>query len=395
MSLASLQHIEKIFGSIVCALLHLPAKFIPRPKDANPNQVQKLLVVKFFGIGSLVLATPFFQAARARFPNAEIHLLTLSSNREITAMMKELDQVHFLNLGGNTLSAIAAFSGCLIKTFRGGYDVLIDMEFYTRASAVVSLASWAPVRIGFHSRGVYRGDIQSHRVPFNAYWHVTKNFLSLLDPFGQTDTTDALVPTLAVNPELLQETRDVLERLGENKSRYIVINANAGELAYERRWLPDRFAQLAARLSAQYDLSCVFIGAPGEKDYVQGIVDETIAQGAKALNTAGHLNLESMAQLCRESLLVISNDSGPLHVAAAMGTPIVGFFGPETPVLYGPVGKGHLVFHQSLSCSPCINIEQSKHLKCWHPSPICQERTSVEQAFEAICTAYDGVLSAP
>lgn len=395
MSLASLQHIEKIFGSIVCALLHLPAKFIPRPKDPNPDQVQKLLVVKFFGIGSLVLATPFLRAARARFPNAEIHLLTLSSNREITAMMKELDQVHFLNLGGNIFSAIAAFSACLIKTFQGGYDVLIDMEFYTRASAVVSLASWAPMRIGFHSRGVYRGDIPSHRVPFNAYWHVTKNFLSLLEPFGQTETTDALVPSISVHPELLKDARAVLERLGGNKPRFIVINANAGELAYERRWLPDRFAQLAARLSSHYDVSCIFIGAPGEKDYVQGIVDEALAQGAKALNTAGQLNLEAMAQMCRESLLVISNDSGPLHVAAAVGASIVGFFGPETPVLYGPVGDGHLVFHQSLSCSPCINIEQSKHLKCWHPSPICQERTSVEQAFKAICTAYDAVLSAP
>jgi len=347
-SLSSLQHIEKIFGSIVCALLHLPAKFIPRPQKQPPEQVQKLLVVKFFGIGSLVLATPFFRAARTRFPNAEIHLLTLSSNREITKMIPDLDQVHFLDLGGNVITAIAAFSACLLKTFRGGYDVLIDMKLYTRAYAVVSLASWAPVRVGFHSRGVYRGDIQSHRVPVNAYWHVTRNVLSRLEPFGRGHVADAL-PSTIIAPELLKHARDVVEHVGENEPRFFVVNANAGELAYERRWLPERFSQLAARLSSKYDMRCVFIGSPKERAYVQGIVDEANAQGAKAHNVAGQLSLEAMAQICRDSRLVISNDSGPLHIAAATGTPVVGFFGPETPVLYGPVGDGHLVFHQSLS----------------------------------------------
>jgi len=352
--------------------------------------VRKVLVVKFFGIGSLVLATPFLRAVRKVFPNAEIHLLTLSSNREITALIPTIDRVHCVDLGANPLSALRAFVGGLIQTFKGRYEVLIDMEFYTRASAIVALSSWAPVRVGFHSQGVYRGNLPNRRVPFNAYWHVTQNFLSLLEPFGFDVQSADTRPALAVPQPLTDQAQAQIEGLGA----FIVINVNAGELAYERRWSPQRFGELAARLSTTYDLTCVFIGAPGERDYVQGAVEGALALGARAVNSAGQLNLVSMAQICREGLLVITNDSGPLHIAAATNTPVVGFFGPETPVLYGPTGDNHLVFHHPLSCSPCINIEQGKHLKCWHDRPICQDRTTVEDAFKGICHTYGALLSA-
>lgn len=347
-------------------------------------------MVKFFGIGSLVLSTPFFRAAREQFPNAKIHLLTLSSNREITPMMPDVDFVHFVDLGGNVFAAIGAFIACLIKTFQGRYDVLIDMEFYTRASAVVSLASWAPVRVGYHSRGVYRGNIQSHRVPFNAYWHVTKNFVALLEPFGCDVSACDTLPQISIATDL---NNNALQLVNAQDDAFVVFNPNAGELAYERRWAPERFAQLAAKLCDRYGVACLFIGAPSERSYVQGCVDEAQKLGANALNTAGDLNLEGMAQICRESRLVITNDSGPLHIAAATHTPVVGFFGPETPVLYGPAGEGHLIFHQDLSCSPCINIEQSKLLKCWHDRPICQEITQVDEVFKAICKAYGKILT--
>ena len=388
--MASLQHVEKLFGTLVCGLLHGPAKLIPKPRNMDPDHVKKVLVVKFFGIGSLVIATPFFREARKRFPNAEIHLLTLSSNRPVMNMIEGVDHVHYVDLGGNLASAVAAYVGTLWRTFKGGFDVLIDMEFYTRASAVVSLASWAPVRIGYHAAGIYRGGLQNYRVTFNNYWHVTQNFMSLLEPYGYDHSDDDMLPHLVIPEGLGTAAQAVVDQLGP---RYIVINVNAGELAFERRWHPERFAELGHKLSQHYTLPCVFIGAPSERAYVEAVVEQVCAQGGQAINTAGDLNLSEMAQICREARLVVSNDSGPLHVAAASGTPVVGFFGPETPVLYGPSGDGHLVFHEDLSCSPCINIEQGKRLKCIHASTLCQEATSPEFAFKAIQSKYDLLLT--
>ena len=358
----------------------------------NPEAVEKVLVVKFFGIGSLVLATPFFREAQKLFPNAEIHLLTLSSNRQIAKMLPDLDRVHFVELGANVFSAVVAYTACLFKTFKQRHDVLIDMEFYTRASAILSLASRARVRIGYHSLGVYRGDVHSHRIPFNSYWHVTRNFLSLLAPFGLQQPEQN--PTLRIKfaDRHTKQTEEVLAALGGDDSRFIVVNVNAGELAYERRWLPDRFARLAAWLSKRYDLTCVFIGSRNDRPYTQAVVDAAHAEGGKVLNVAGELDLESLAQVFLKCLLVISNDSGPLHVAAAVGARVVGFYGPETPVLYGPVGDGHLSFHEFLSCSPCINIEQGKRFKCWHKTLLCQEGTTAEFAFQKIRERFEDIL---
>ncbi|MEG3616827.1 glycosyltransferase family 9 protein [Magnetovibrio sp. PR-2] len=387
--MASLQHVEKLFGTLVCGLLHGPAKLIPKPRDMDPDHVKKVLVVKFFGIGSLVIATPFFAEARKRFPNAQIHLLTLSSNRPVMGMIEDVDQVHYVDLGNNLFSAVLAYVGTLWRTYWGRFDVLIDMEFYTRASAVVSLASWSPVRIGYHAAGIYRGGLQNHRVTFNSYWHVTKNFMSLLEPYGYDHSDDDVLPHLTIPDGLSEQAQAVIDNVGP---RYIVVNVNAGELAFERRWYPKRFAELGQKLSQHYELPCVFIGAPSERAYVDAVVAQVLELGGRAVNTAGELDLCSMAQICREARLVISNDSGPLHVAAATGTPVVGFFGPETPTLYGPSGSGHLVFHENLSCSPCINIEQGKRLKCIHETTLCQEATTADFAFKAIQAKYETLL---
>lgn len=395
-ALATLQQVERVFGTLTCALLHTPAKLIPGARSMDPDKVKKVLVVKFFGIGSLVLATPFFREARSLFPNAEIHLLTLSSNREITKMIPELDRVHHVSLGSNIFSAVVAYITCLFQTFSQRYDVLIDMEFYTRASAVLSVASWAPVRIGYHSRGVYRGDIHNFKIPFNSYFHVTKNFLSLLEPYHYEPQDTIQAPQIAVAKELQGPAIKALSNIEAlSLSKFIVINVNAGELAYERRWMIDRFVQLTVQLGQVYDLTCVFIGSQHDRAYTQQAVDGVLAKGEKALNVAGELDLVSLAQLFQKSSLVLSNDSGPLHIAAAVGARVVGFYGPETPILYGPVGEDNIALCATLSCSPCINIEQGKHLKCWHETLLCQEGISVDYAYEEIKKNYDDVLSSP
>ena len=113
----------------------------------DPAGVKKLLIIKFFGIGSLVLAEPLVRKARHLFPNAEIHVLTLSSNAQVMGMIPGVDRVRLVDLGGNIAQAIWAYLGTMWVAFRGRYDAVLDLEFYTRASAVVSLASWSPVRV--------------------------------------------------------------------------------------------------------------------------------------------------------------------------------------------------------------------------------------------------------
>ena len=390
--LASLQRIEKILGNVVCAFLSVPALLLRHQALPDPRNVKKVLVVKFFGIGSLVLATPFFRTARKTFPKAEIHLLTLSSNNDIIKMIPDVDHVHFVHLGINVVTAVLAFVACLFRINRGGFDVLIDMEFYTRASSVVTFASWAPARVGYHSRGVYRGAIHNFRVPFNVYWHVTRNFIGLLAPFGVEVPATAAAPRLKIPAAAAAQSAEVLAPFGGKGVRYLIVNVNSGELAFERRWLPDRFADLTSRLCGKYDLFALFVGSRGERPYVERVVEKVVEAGGRAHNLAGDLTLECLIELCRGSVLTISNDSGPVHLAAAAEARVVAFFGPETPVLYGPIGDNHLVFYKHPACSPCITVEYGKQLDCWHQTPFCQVAITVDDVMRRIENHYGPIL---
>jgi len=389
--LATLQRIENLLGSIVCAGLSLPALFLKNEKKPDPEKVKKVLVVKFFGIGSLILAMPFLKTARKQFPNAEIHLLTLAANRPLMDMVTTIDRVHYINLGDNVFSAISAFSKGLIETARGRYDVLVDMEFYTRASSIVTFFSLAPVRIGYHSRGVYRGNLHNHHVPFNVYRHVIQNFLGLLEPFDVKIPSRSPVPKLNIPAVAFVEAERVLPEYTTKK--FMIINVNAGELAYERRWFPENFTELTCKLCKSYGLEAVFVGSISERDYVEVIAQNVSKNGCKAHNLAGSISLSGFAALCEQSILMLSNDSGPLHVGAAVGAKVVGFFGPETPVLYGPAGSGHLVLHDDIPCSPCITAEQGKQLACWHQLPFCQSNITVDLAYQRIVKRYHEHLS--
>lgn len=390
--LTTLQRIENLAGSIVCACLSVPALFLPDGDIADKATVKRVLVVKFWGIGSLVLAEPFFERLRETYPDAEIHLLTLWDNRQIVPMLKQIDEAHYVNLGGNLVTAILAFVGCLGRTLAGKWDVLIDMEFYTRASSVVAFCSRAPLRIGYHSRGVFRGRIHNHRIPFNVYWHVSQNFIGLLAPFGVDVPKAPPRPVLDLPEDSGREAEDVLNSLDISGDRFLVVNVNAGELAYERRWFPERFAELTARLYDAYRLPALFIGSASERDYVQRVCDAAEAQGARTVNLAGQTGLAVVAELCRRAALTITNDSGPLHVACAAGARVAGFFGPETPVLYGPLGEGNLAIYEGIACSPCINVERGKQLVCWHHLPFCQEGITVDKALQAITVGFGPVL---
>ena len=389
--MATLQRIENLLGSIVCAALSLPALFLKNNKTPDPEKVKKVLIVKFFGIGSLILAIPFLNTARKQFPNAEIHLLTLAANRPLMDMVTIIDHVHYINLGDTIFSAISAFSKGLIETARGRYDVLVDMEFYTRASSIVTFFSLAPVRIGYHSRGVYRGHIHNHRIAFNVYRHVIRNFLGLLEPMGIKIPAKSPLPKLNIPPNAYKEAEDILPQYTTKK--FMIVNVNAGELAYERRWFPENFAELTCKLCKDYNVEAVFVGSNGERDYVESVAQEVVKSGYKVHNLAGSISLSGFAALCEHSILMLSNDSGPLHVGAAAGAKVVGFFGPETPVLYGPSGSGHLVLHDDIPCSPCITAEQGKQLACWHQLPFCQSNITVDIAYQRIVKRYHQHLS--
>jgi ADP-heptose:LPS heptosyltransferase len=387
----TLQAVERLCGGAACSVLGGLAWLLPSG-PVPTEKVRRVLLVKFWGIGSLVLAAPLFNKTRETFPGAEIVLMTLSANQGVVKMLPGIDRVAFVDLGSSLPSAVWAYLRCLFRAFRLRPDVMLDMEFYTKASAILSFFSRAPMRVGYHSPGVWRGRIHNHPIAFNVYWHVSSNFLSMLEPFGVAPDSNPRQSELLGLERCRSQAQGVLKRLGLNASAFILVNVNAGELATERRWPQERFAELSARLCQAYGLPVVFVGSKAETAYTSDVWAKAKKAGATGENLVGALSLDELVGLCALSSLVITNDSGPLHLAVAAGARTASFFGPETPVLYGPTGPDHLVLFAGIPCSPCINAEHGKRTFCWRGTLHCQLGVSVQQAFEGIARRFGSVL---
>lgn len=387
----TLQYLENLLGGFACSILSLFSILLGKGDHPEPDKVKRVLCLKFWGIGSLILATPLFREAKRSFPNATIELLTLSGNRSVVKMLPGVDRVHYLDIGGNVLWAIISFLKTMVAVRRLRADVLIDLEFYTRASAIMALFSGSVVRVGYHSQGVWRGNFHTHRIPFNHYRHVTANFYNLLEPFGIDPQNKALTPEVEIAASARDEVHALLEAHGIGEG-FVVVNVNAGELAYERRWAPERFAELTGRLCKKWGLVAVFVGSPDEEEYVDSVVRAVRPGKGRVVSLAGQLTLDGLGELFARCLFVMTNDSGPLHLAVAMGARVAAIFGPETPVLYGPVGEGHVTFFADVPCSPCINVERAKHLNCWQPTIRCQDSLDVDSVLSRLEKEFADVL---
>src|SRR5262249_29422689 len=156
---------------------------------------------------------------------------------------------------------------------------------------------------------------------------------------------------LQTSPEDEEAVNQLLQSL--QSPRIIVINPIASELSHLRRWPAERFQQLIRELlQRDADAAVIIVGAPDEEPYVAELL-RPFRNESRVTNFCGRLTFAQLPALFRRAHLMISNDGGPLHVAALVGCDTISIFGPETPALYGPVGPGrHQVLYRGIFCSP-------------------------------------------
>jgi ADP-heptose:LPS heptosyltransferase len=369
-----LQQADKALGLLACVALQ-PLRFL-RVRPLRNTAPPAVLLVKFWGLGSLQLLTPAVGILRRELPSARLVLLTLRQNEEFARGLGVFDEVRTLDVSApntvrgwwNLFSRILAL---LWSLRRRRFDRVYDFEFYTRVSSVVSLATGAGTSVGFAAPGVWRGGFHTHTTHFNRYWHVARNFRALAG--GECgNEVDALTPY----PTRPEDAAALDRRLGRARvpggRPLVVLNPNAGSLALERRWPPSSFATLARRLIIEDGSPVVFIGSREERAYVARIVAEVgpVPTGF-CVDLCGQLSIGELAVLLAGAGVHVTNDSGPMHLGAALGTPTVALFGPETPVMYGPIGRRSIALWRPPPCSPCINVHDNKVLNCVRGVPEC------------------------
>jgi ADP-heptose:LPS heptosyltransferase len=262
-------------------------------------------------------------------------------------------------------------------------------------------------RVGFyrfHQEGLYRGEMLTHRVSYNPHIHIAKNFIALIDallaktptvPYAKTRIGDDEI-TAEIAPATAQARAAMLERIRRlapfdpERHRLVLINPNASELLPHRRWMPERFAQLIGRILGAYDDVVVLItGAPEERAEAERLAAQN---GDRSVSFAGHSALAELPALYANAAVMITNDSGPGHFAAAAGLPTIVLFGPETPKLYQPLGNSHAIY-AGLACSPCVSAHNHRKTAC--TDNVCMQAIEVDEVYAAVAKVLATPKAAP
>ncbi|MEB3327916.1 MAG: glycosyltransferase family 9 protein [Candidatus Sericytochromatia bacterium] len=393
MRIGVMKAIDHHLGRALCAALSVVvrARSASLPLPGEPS-VQNVAVVKFWGMGSLVLLTPAIAALKGRHPHARLFVVTQAANREVVGLLPGVDGVLTLEVGRGPLAFLASLARLVRDVRRAAFDVWLDAEFLTRFSALLTAVSGARLRVGFHVPEVARGRFHHVRMPFNGHRHMVDNFLSLVT--GELTPPAAPAPLAVLAPDAAARTAltERLAALGVGPDEpLVVLNPNAGELALERRWPVERFGLLAGALLERWPGRVVFVGAPAERAHVARAL-AAAPRDARVVDLSGQTDLGTLVALFARARLLVSNDTGPLHLACAVGTPTVSIFGPETPVLFGPRGPRHRIVYRALACSPCLNVHNGRTVRCPHAVTHCVEGLPVEAVLAAV---EDALRDAP
>jgi heptosyltransferase-3 len=329
-----------------------------RPRSHEPAKPDRILIIKFWGLGSIILCEPALRYLRKKFPQARIDFLTLAQNRELFKLVPHVDQIYaadFRRLGRFLIFAVRL----IVRLRRQKYDLIFDAEFFANFSAFVATLARPRRVIGFSRAASIKSRLLDVAVPFHDDQHAAENFLRLV----KIGTGGESEPNKSITFPRLTLPSSPATTLRFSRRPYIVMNVNASPLALERRWPQEHFVSLAKWLLKRYQTDLILIGARGEEKYTQAVA-QAIAAPGKVQNVAGNLSLIELAEVIQHAALFISNDSGPLHLAAALQKPVVGFYGPETPKLFGPLCKNRLIFYLGLPCSPCMSVDNAKTVNC-------------------------------
>ena len=401
-SVNTMRAIDHWVGVPLCAVASPIVALIDSVKNAfsrGPNAPRKLLFIELSEMGSAILVDPAMRNAQAR--GAELFFLIFKSNRASLTLLNTVKPENIFTIDSSSLGGLIKDTlKFLLVARKHRIDTVIDLELFSRFTALLTGLCGARRRVGyhiFHGEGLWRGFMLTRKVHYNPHIHITKNFLSLIHaafakeievPFSKIHIADSEVrlEQAVIDPAALVKVRERIEKLAadagiqfkQGQQRLILVNPNASDLLPQRRWAQQRFSELIQGLNQLYANDLILItGSPAEFEYVEKV--RAVANVKNALNFAGQVSFAELPPLYTLSDVMVTNDSGPGHFSAVTPLRTVVLFGPETPALYGSVGKS-ISITANLACSPCVSAANHRKTPCY--DNVCMQAITVAQVLE-------------
>jgi ADP-heptose:LPS heptosyltransferase len=379
MTVRSLRWVDRWLGIPLCHIAGFLARLAGTSTAELPGRWRTVLVIKCFGMGSILLSSSLLAGLRRLSPGARILFLTFDVNREIVQRFPEVADIVTIRTSG-PLSLLSDITAALRRIRVAKPDVVFDLEYFSKFSSFVSLLSGAPVRVGYELPVRWRRTVLTHPIPLDRHRHARDVLMSQLGPFGSF-VNEEHARLRATGEE--RSRVDVTLRPVGDRTPLVTVNMNAGPTALERRWPPERFVAAVRILADDLpDAVFCFTGSTGERAYVAGAIASDPRVAARSVNLAGQLSIGELVALLEKSDVFLTNDTGPMHLAGALGTATVALFGPESPDHYGPDGDVRIVY-KALPCSPCLNVYNAKVVACPY-NAACMSAIEVDEVVRAV-----------
>ena len=365
-----------ILGFPICQMFR-------KKEDLELDRISKILVIQINGIGDIVMSTPTFRGIREVFRHARITLLAARPSKDIVEPMPYFDEIIYLNALWAIKGAKFAPVIDILRTLRRkSFDLAIDLRgdfrniiFMYFCDAKHSLSYQASGCDFFLTDVVTPGEGE-HSVEWG---------LRLLDYLGLKNASSEL--SLSIKDKDYHFAEQLWRENKFDSSSPVVI-IHPGVRWYGRKWKSERYAEIADRLIDRYDAKVIFTGSPGEISCVNEV---TQIMKNKPIIFAGKTTIRELAAIIAKSDLFIGVDSGPMHIATAVKTPVIALFGAGDPSFIGPYGRGHKVISKQneFPCSPCAQTE------CKYPENMnCMAAITVNEVWEAVEEQFEKILGA-
>ena len=398
MKVDTMRQIDYYIGVPLCFLGSIFQRLVSLLIKSEMRSPKKVLFIELSEMGSAILVDPAMRKLKEE-AGVELYFAIFKKNKPSLDLLGTLPNENVYTIREHNLFAFVVDTlKFFFWTRKREIDAVIDLELFSRFTALLTGFSGAPYKIGFHAyfnEGLYRGNFLSHKVAYNPHIHIAKNFIALINsllsskeeiPYSKTLIGDKEIFLAKVNIGSQQKKtiQDIVlnstSEFSPQKNKIILINPNASELLIQRRWSQPNYVQLIKMILDKCSQALVLItGDPSEREEAERLKESV--QNDRCINFAGRVTFAQLPLLYSISEFMVTNDSGPAHFAAITDMPTFVIFGPETPALYGSLGKTTPIY-AGLACSPCVSASNHRKTACM--DNVCLQVILPDHVFTAI-----------
>lgn len=333
-----------------------------------PQKLERILVVNVNWLGDVIFSVPVFKALRANYPQAHIACLALAQVKEILQCVASIDEIIVYDEKGEDRSLLGKLR-LVRQVRRKKFDVVFLLHGSWTRAFLMFLAG-IPIRVG--AAGKKKENILTHVVmPLAEDAHKADRYLNVVESTGLSVMDRSSELSVLSNAQV--EIEKILADVGITEEQSFIVVHTSGNWDL-KRWPQQYWAQLIAALTRDFKMKVVISEGPKE---VQWAADIARLSGVDPIILAGKTNIQQMVALLEKAALVISADSGPLHVASCVSQKIIGLYGPTMPLTTGPRGRAQaVILHKDVGC----NRASCYYAAC--PNNVCMQTVTVKDVLD-------------